>query len=103
VVTDHGRTYYDRQVVLAHAPMLGQRLDAVQWLIPASPFPVGQDLILAKLGPLPNELQCTGLKTPGKDFAIHRYGCAPTCVVGMKVRYWMILFIPVHVDQITIP
>ena len=70
--------------------MLRQRLDAVQWLVPASPFPVRQDLILAKLGPLPNELQRPGLETPGKHFTIHRYRGAPTRVISMKVHYWMI-------------
>jgi hypothetical protein len=90
VVTDHSRTHHDRQVVLAHDPMLRQRLDAVQWLVPASPFPVRQDLILAKLGPLSNELQRPGLETPGKHFTIHRYRGAPTRVISMKVHYWMI-------------
>jgi hypothetical protein len=79
--------------------MLRQRLDAVQWLVPAGPFPVLQDLILAKLGPLPNKLQCAGLKMPGKYFAIYRYRGAPALVLGLKVRYWMILLIPVHVDH----
>lgn len=43
----------------------------MQRLVPPGPFPVRQDLILTKLGPLPNELQCPGLKTPGKHFATH--------------------------------
>jgi hypothetical protein len=94
MITDHGHAYHDRQVVLAHVTMLRQWLDAVQWLVPSGPFPVRQDLILAKLGPLPNELQCPGLKTPGKHFAIHRYRGASTRVVGVKVRYRMIFLIP---------
>jgi hypothetical protein len=73
VITDHGHAYHDRQVVLAHFSMLRQWLDAVQWLVLSGPFPVRKDLILAKLGPLPNELQRPGLKTPGKHFAIYRY------------------------------
>ena len=79
--------------------MLRQRLDAVQWLVPAGSFPVCLDLILAKLGPLSNELQCAGLKMPGENFAIDRYRSAPSRVIGMKVRYRVILLIPVHVDH----
>jgi hypothetical protein len=33
VVTDHGCAYDNRQVALAHASTLRQRLDAVQWLV----------------------------------------------------------------------
>ena len=73
--------------------MLRQRLDAVQWIVAPGSFPVRQDLILAKLGPLPNELQRPGLETPGKNFAIHRYRGAPARMIGVKVRYWMILLI----------
>jgi len=35
----------------------------------------------------------------GKNFAIHRYRGAPARVISVKVRYWMILLIPVHVDR----
>jgi hypothetical protein len=70
--------------------MLRQRLDAVHGLVPPGSLPVRQDLILTKLGPLPNELQRPWLERPGKNFAIHRYRGAPTSVIGMKVRYWMI-------------
>jgi hypothetical protein len=58
--------------------------------------PVRQDLILAKLGPLPNELKRPGLNTPGKHFAIYRYRSAATRVIGVKVRYRMIFLVPVN-------
>ena len=99
MVTDHGRAYHDRQVVLTHASMLRQWLDTVQWLVPTGPFPVRKDLTLTKLGPLPNELQRPRLKTPGQHYAIYRYRGAPARVISVKVRYWMIFLIPVHVDD----
>lgn len=71
-----------------------QRLDAVQWLVPPGSFPVRQDLILAKPGPLPNELQRPRLETSGKNFAIHRYRGAPTRVTGghrpVVVIFWLL-------------
>src|SRR5258708_3781528 len=99
MVSDHGRACHDRQVVLTHGPMLRQRLDAVQWLVSSGPLPVLPDLTPAQLCPPPNEPQPPGVKTPCKHFAVHRYRGAPTCVIGMKMRYWMILLILVHVDH----
>jgi hypothetical protein len=79
--------------------MLRQRIDAQQGLIPPGPLPVRQDLTTTEDSPLPDELKSPGLETTGQHVTVRRDRGTAASMVGVKVCYWVIPLVPVHVDH----
>jgi hypothetical protein len=79
--------------------MLRKRWNGLQRLFPASPLPVGAQLVPMEESPLGHKRPGAGRQRSGDQLTIEIDRSDMACIAGMKVRASMRALVPVHPDR----
>jgi hypothetical protein len=95
-ITSTPTTYANESNACIISTILGEWLDCHKRSTVAGQSPVGENLVVMRVGPFRDEALCAIRQRPCQNGAVSCDGGSPLSVFRMKMRNWMVSLTPIH-------